>query len=274
MTWWNRFRRRVRLDEDLDKELRFNVDQYTDDLVASGHSHQQARRKARLALGGTEQLKEECRDARGTRWLEDLWHDFRYALRALSQRPGFAAVALLMLALGTGANTVMFTLINSVLLKPLAYPEPEKLVTLGVGTAEFGGDLVSYPDYLDLRRDTMRSRTSRPGATTAAAQSLNRVSLHGSWGGKFRRICSACWGFPLSRGEASCPIRIGGAERRCPSSAIVCGSGVSEKAQQRLARALFWTASRAPSSALPPPAFNSVRTRMSLRRSARTRLRG
>ena len=154
MTWWNRFLRRERLDEDLDKELRFHVDQYTDELVANGHSRQQARREARLALGGPEQLKEECRDARGTRWLEDMWHDFRYALRALSQRPGFAAVALLTLALGTGANTVMFTLINSVLLKPLAYPEPEKLVTLGVGTAEFGGNLVSYPDYLDLKRDT------------------------------------------------------------------------------------------------------------------------
>jgi predicted permease len=156
MTWWNRFRRRERLDEDLDKELRFHVEQYTDDLVANGHSHQQARREARLALGGPEQLKEDCRDARGTRWLEDLWHDFRYALRTLGQRPGFAAVALLTLALGTGANTVMFTLINSVLLKPLAYPEPEKLVTVGAATVQFGRNnpVLSYPDYLDLKRDT------------------------------------------------------------------------------------------------------------------------
>ena len=153
MTWWNRFRRRERLDDDLDKELRFHVDQYTDDLVANGHTHQQARREARLALGGPEQLKEDCRDARGTRWLEDLWHDFRYALRTLGQRPGFAAVALLTLALGTGANTVMFTLINSVLLKPLAYPEPEKLMTISVATEKFGQSFVSYPDYLDLKRD-------------------------------------------------------------------------------------------------------------------------
>ena len=83
MTWWQRLWRRKRLDEELDKELRFHLEQHTNDLVALGYTPAEARRQAVLALGGAEQVKEECRDARGTRWLEDLLQDFRYAFRRL-----------------------------------------------------------------------------------------------------------------------------------------------------------------------------------------------
>src|SRR4029077_11545142 len=114
-----------------------------------------ARRQARLALGGPEQVKEKCRDARGTRWLEDLVQDSRYALRTFRQRPGFAAVALLILALGIGATTVMFTVINSVLLRPLSYPEPDRLLTLRVFTDQIG-ELwgFSHPDFTDVKHDS------------------------------------------------------------------------------------------------------------------------
>ncbi len=130
MTWWQRLWRRTKMEEQLEKELRFHLDQQASELIARGHSPNEARRQARLALGGPEQVKENCRDARGTRWLEDLLQDFRYAIRTLRKQPGFAAVALLTLALGSGATTVMFTVINGVLLKPLPYPEPNRLVTV------------------------------------------------------------------------------------------------------------------------------------------------
>jgi predicted permease len=158
MTWWHRLWRRRQLEEQLDKELRFHIEQHVSDLVARGYDLREARRQARLSLGGPEQVKEECRDARGTRWLEDLAQDLRYALRTLRQHPGFAAVALLTLALGIGATTVMFTLINGVLLKPLPFPSPDRLLTLNEQTKGITdyrwGDLwaYSYPNYLDCKR--------------------------------------------------------------------------------------------------------------------------
>jgi putative ABC transport system permease protein len=153
MTWWHRLWRRRQVDEQLDKELLFHLDQHAADLVARGCLPEQATREARLALGGLEQVKEKCRDARGARWLEDLLQDLRYALRILRQKPAFAAVALSTLALGIGATTVMFTIIDGVLLKPLSYPEPERLVSLH-GYTEKSGDQwgVSYPNFLDCQQ--------------------------------------------------------------------------------------------------------------------------
>jgi predicted permease len=155
MRWVQRLFRRREMEEHLEKELRFHLDQHTADLIAGGQLPERARRAARLALGGTDQVKEACRDARGTRWLDDLAYDVRHALRALRQRPGFAAVLLCTLALGIGATTVMFTVVNAVLLTPLPYPEPERLVALHARTEKYGDQWgVSYPNFLDCQRGT------------------------------------------------------------------------------------------------------------------------
>jgi len=130
MTWWQRLRRRNRMEEQLEKEMRFHLDQHTADLIAEGHDPVEARRQARLALGGPEQVKEDCRDARGTRWLEDLWQDFRYAARTLRQRPGFTAVSALTLALGIGASTAIFSAVNPILFEPLPYPPAGRIMMI------------------------------------------------------------------------------------------------------------------------------------------------
>src|ERR1700688_1342828 len=138
MTWWKRLSRRTQMEAQLEKELSFHLEQHTAQLIDRGTAPDEARRQARLALGGPEQVKENCRDARGTRWLEDFLQDTRYALRTFRRNPGFTLIALLILSLGIGATTVMFAVINSVLLRPLSYPQSDKLVTVRGFTETFG----------------------------------------------------------------------------------------------------------------------------------------
>ncbi len=146
--------RRSRVEADLDEELRFHLDREIERGIARGMTAEDARLAARRVVGGLDQIKEECRDQRRTRVLENLAQDTRYALRNPRKSPGFLVVAVAALALGIGANTAVFSIVDAVLLRPLPYPDSERLVQIwktGV-TTEAGGDWVSYPDYLDYRR--------------------------------------------------------------------------------------------------------------------------
>jgi predicted permease len=164
--------RRTAVEQEMADELQFHMDRQVEAYRQLGFDDAQARRRTRLAFGGLDQISEEVRDARGTRWLDDLLRDVGYAFRTFRRLPGFAAMALVLLALGIGATTVMFTVINSVLLRPLAYPEPNRLVTLHGFTEGFGESWgASYPDFIDIQRES-RSLTMaawRDGGGTISA---------------------------------------------------------------------------------------------------------
>jgi predicted permease len=224
MNWWQRLWHRKKLEEQLDKELLFHLEQHAADLQERGADPDEARRMARLSLGGPEQVKEECRDARGTRWLDDFWQDVRYAVRALRQKPGFAAIALLTLALGTGATTVMFTVMNGVLFKPLPYREPERLLTLYGQTEKYGENWgCSYLDFLDLER---QSKSLEAAAWTDGGGTLGDPRDREYVGGV--RISSNLFsvlGVPLVEGRGFLPEE----DRPGGASVIIISSGLWQR---------------------------------------------
>jgi putative ABC transport system permease protein len=130
MNWLNRLLRRAKVEDQLEKELSFHLEQHTADLIEAGVDAREARRRARIALGGSEQVKELCRDARGTRWAEDSLQDLKYAARRLRRSPGFGVVAVLTLALGIGATTAIFSAVNPILFEPLPYPHAGQVMMI------------------------------------------------------------------------------------------------------------------------------------------------
>jgi putative ABC transport system permease protein len=147
--------RRDELERELETELRFHLDRDEAENLRRGMNLKDAHFAALKSFGGLEQSKEECRDARGMRSITQFFQDLRYAGRKLRQNRAFTAVIVLTLAIGIGANCVVFSVVNAVLLRPLPYPNSERLVLIG---QSFGRDiqsgLVSAPNYLDFRNQT------------------------------------------------------------------------------------------------------------------------
>ncbi|HEX4279047.1 MAG TPA: ABC transporter permease [Bryobacteraceae bacterium] len=152
MSLLGRVRRRVadgeQIEKELDAELRFDYDQRVARHVGAGLSEAEARRAARLEFGGIEQIKEECRDARGLEFIHSLVRDVRYALRMFKQYPGFAAVAIGTLAVGIGVNATVFTVTNATLFKGFPLVRDNDRIVYMTSSP---GCCVSYPDFLDWR---------------------------------------------------------------------------------------------------------------------------
>ena len=151
----NLFTRR-RADRELDAEIGAHLALLQEEFERRGLSPEQARREARLKLGGIEQARESHREARTFHWLEILAQDTRFALRMMCKNPGFTTVTILTLALGIGANTAIFSIVNGVLLRPLPYPQPNHLVTVWGRFAGIGapGDrnYISAPEFADIQQ--------------------------------------------------------------------------------------------------------------------------
>ena len=176
MSWLGRFFRKRNRESQLDSELRFHIEQKTAQLTGPGVESAEARRRAMAKFGGVEAVKENCREARGTYFIETLGRDVRYAFRTLSKSPGFTAVAVITLALGIGANAAIFQLIDAVRLRTLPVQDPGTLAIVHLnknhwGSGNFNGPYAEYT-YPLWRQIRQRQEAFSPIAAWGA-DSLN-----------------------------------------------------------------------------------------------------
>jgi predicted permease len=169
MSWIARLFRRNALEQELDREMQFHLDAAVADHVRAGMPRAEAIRRARIDFGGPEQMKEATRDARGTRWVEDFLHDCRFALRGMRRSPAFASAAVITFAMGVGANTAVWSIMDALMRRALPVEKPEQLVAVRRDGLEAGQYLLSYPLFQQIQREVGGA------AELAAMGSISRV---------------------------------------------------------------------------------------------------
>ncbi|HEY6267753.1 MAG TPA: ABC transporter permease [Candidatus Acidoferrum sp.] len=166
-SWFNATLRRSRMESEMDEELRFHIEAYAADLVRSGVTPDEARRRARLEFGGVERVKEEGREARGVNLVESLVRDLCYGASNMLRTPGFTAITVLTLALGIGATTAIFSAVNPILFESLPYPQAGRIMTISEFGPEGSRSRVAFHTYRELAE---RSRSFETLAVTKTWQ--------------------------------------------------------------------------------------------------------
>ena len=192
---------RNREDRDMDDEVRFHIDREIQERVRQGQAPDVARREAFVAFGGVERYKDEVREARGTRPLEELAADIRYALRGLRRNPGFALTGILVLGVGIGATSTVYSVVHSVILADLPYPEPERLVRVVERNSPTNSWALSTADVVSIReRQRVFAEWGEMGLREVALSGVGtpqRMRVTPASSGYFRTV-----GVPVAKGRA------------------------------------------------------------------------
>ncbi len=179
MNWIQRLVQRGRMEEQLDRELRFHFETQVAEKVRGGSSEAEARRATRLEFGGMEQVKESCRESRGTLWLASIVQDLRFGVRVLARSPGFSTIAIVVLALGIGISTLAFSLYNLIALQAIPVRDPATIVNIQRRSPENitpGIPYASIAYYRDNAKSLSAVMATMGGAPTVMEPDQPRIS--------------------------------------------------------------------------------------------------